>query len=316
MKVIYGIGKVNKNLQQAVLTIGVFDGVHLGHKKLIQQSVKRARSIKAKTVVMTFYPSPYQVLRPKTALPLLTSLSYRLKLLEKLDVDACIVIRFTKKFAKNTPESFIKQYLLKYLKPREISIGDDFRFGKDRDGSLDYFKKAGQKYNFRVNHILLLNNSRNKKIGSTLIRKLIVEGKLNQAKRLLGRNVSIMGKVIKGEGRGISLGYPTVNLIPANEIYPPLGVYIANIIVGNKSYQGMANIGCSPSFNGHNSPINIEAHIFDFNKSLYGKEIIIEFIQKIRNEIKFPSKEKLIAQLKKDEKRAKLRNSRILQKSL
>ncbi|MCK5012385.1 MAG: bifunctional riboflavin kinase/FAD synthetase [Candidatus Omnitrophica bacterium] len=300
MKVIYGTGKVNKTFRNAVLVIGVFDGLHIGHQKLIKAAVRRAKKIGMPAIVMTFSPHPVEVLHPKRYLPFIVSLPHRLKLIEQLDVTACIIIRFTRRFSQLTAEQFIKKYLAGYIRPKEVFVGGDFCFGQKREGTALYFKNAGRKYGFKVNAVSPLKTG-NKKIGSSHIRRLIVQGKLNAAKRFLGRNVSVIGKVVKGDGRGKTLGFPTANIYPENEMILPAGVYAARVIVDHKNFNGMANIGRCPSFKKNKNRINIETHIFDFKKSLYGKEIMVEFIKKIRNEKVFHSPRRMIAQLTRDE---------------
>jgi len=304
MKVIYGIGKLSRDFKNSVLAIGVFDGLHLGHQELIKRTVSKARSLKRAPIVLTFSPHPIHVLRPEEYLPLVVSLPYRLKLLETLGVAKCIVIHFTKPFSKLTPEKFIEHYLVKSLEPKEVFIGDDFRFGYNRRGTLEYFREAGEAHGFKINTVRSIKG-KNKKIGSSMIRHLIIEGKLLQAQRLLGRRVSVFGEVMKGDRRGSTLGFPTANIYPSKEVIPPVGVYAVHVRVGQNSYPGMANIGRRPSFKSANSRINIEVHLFDFRKNLYGKEIIVEFIKKIREEKTFCSKEEFIRQLIKDESRAK-----------
>lgn len=304
MKVIYGIGKVKKVFHNAVLAIGVFDGLHIGHQKLIKEAVKKAKSLGAPAIVMTFSPHPVQVLKPDHYLPFVISLPHRLKLIERLDVVACVVVHFTKRFSQLAAQEFIKRYLIDRIHPKEIFVGNDFRFGRDRKGTLDYFKEAGCKYGFKVNTILPVRGG-GKKIGSSRIRRLITNGKLCAAKSYLGRNVSIMGKVIRGDRRGSGLGFPTANIHPHNAVVPPIGVYATYVVVDNKRLKGMANIGLRPTFKKGNSQINVEVHIFNFQKTIYGKEIIVEFIKKIRNEKVFALKEKLIAQLKRDETKSR-----------
>ncbi|HLF17319.1 MAG TPA: bifunctional riboflavin kinase/FAD synthetase [Candidatus Omnitrophota bacterium] len=305
MKVIYNIGRVKKAIPKAVLVIGIFDGVHRGHQKLIQKAVQRARALKGRTVVLTFHPHPVHVLHPEIALPYIISLAYRLKILDQLKVDICIVQEFTKKFSRLTPAGFIDRYLVKHLHPKEIFVGDDFRFGKDRVGSLQYFQNAGERHGFKV-HVVESVKGAQRKIGSTLIRRFISSGQLKQASRLLGRPVSLLGKVVRGESRGTALGYPTANVFPDGEILPPLGVYAVYVRLGKERYKGMANLGRRPSFSTGHNPINIEVHIFHFHRRIYGQEIIIEFIKKIRNEKAFNVKEKLVQQLEKDERKARV----------
>jgi len=300
MKVIYGIGKVDKTFKEAVLAIGVFDGLHIGHQKLIKAAVRRARKIGTPAIVMTFSPHPVQVLHPDSYLPFIVSLPHRLKLIEQLNVEACIVVRFTKQFSRLTAEQFIKKYLVERIRPQEIFVGGDFCFGQRREGTALYFKNAGRKYGFKVNAVSPVKVG-GKKVGSSHIRRLITQGKLDVAKRFLGRNVSVIGKVVKGDGRGEILGFPTANICPENEMILPFGVYAVRVMVDNKNFIGMANVGRRPSFRKNKSRMNIEAHIFDFKKSLYGKEIMIEFIKKIRNERAFDLPRAMTAQLARDE---------------
>ncbi|MCK5083177.1 MAG: bifunctional riboflavin kinase/FAD synthetase [Candidatus Omnitrophica bacterium] len=300
MKVIYGIGKVDRTLTNAVLAIGVFDGLHVGHQKLIKAAVRRAQKIGAPAIVMTFSPHPVRVLHPDSYLPFIVSLPHRFKLIEQLGISACIVVRFTKKFSQLTSQQFIKKYLAGRLCPKEIFVGGDFCFGKKREGTALYFKEAGREYGFKVNAVSPVRMGR-KKIGSSQIRRLIVQGKLDEVRRLLGHSVSVMGKVVKGDGRGRTLGFPTANIYPEDEMIVPVGVYAVRVIVGHKEFSGMANVGRRPSFKKKKNLINVETHIFDFKKLLYGKEIIVKFIKKIRNERVFDSPKKMSAQLARDE---------------
>lgn len=305
MRVIYGIGKAKKIFKNTVLAIGVFDGVHIGHQKLIKAAVQKAKSLGAPAVVMTFSPHPIRVLHPDNYLPFIVSLSHRLKLIERLGVMACVVVRFTRRFSQLTPQQFIKRYLIDHIRPREIFVGDDFRFGKNRGGTIEYLKEAGRKYGFNVNAMAPVKGGQ-KKIGSSRVRHLITDGKLHIANRYLGRNVSVIGRVVQGDGRGQTLGFPTANICLQNEAMPPVGVYAVRVIIDDKKFNGMANIGRRPSFRPQgDNDINVEVHIFGFKKILYGEEIVVEFIQRIRKERIFSSKEKLIAQLKRDEVKAK-----------
>jgi riboflavin kinase/FMN adenylyltransferase len=303
MKVIYGIGKAKDIFKNAVLAIGVFDGVHIGHQKLIKAAVQKAKSLGGPAVVMTFSPHPVQVLRPDNYLPFIVSLPQRLRLIEQLGVAACVVVRFTRKFSQLTPQQFIKRYLIGHIRPREIFVGDDFCFGKNRGGTVEYLKEAGREYGFKVNAVAPVRGGR-KKVGSSRVRQLIAEGKLYVAKRFLGRDVSVVGRVVKGEGRGRTLGFPTANIYPQNKVLPPVGVYAARVVVGGEKFNGMANVGRRPTFKGtEGEDVNIEVHIFQFQKMLYGKEITVEFIKRVRQERVFSSKEKLVAQLKRDKVR-------------
>ena len=302
MKVIYGISHWKKPFNNPVLAIGVFDGVHLGHQDLMRATIKKARAIQGASVVMTFSPHPVQVLHPEDHLPLITPLPYRLKLLEKLGIDVCLVVHFTKKFSHLSPEQFIRHYIHRAIKAKVIIVGDDFRFGQDRAGTLNLFQEAGKKYGFKV--IGLHQVKRNKKvISSTLIRRWVGEGKFTKASRLLGRPVALYGKVVRGDARGKNLGYPTANIDLDQSIIPPLGVYAVNVFLDGKKYRGVANIGRRPSFH-KNDPVKLEVHIFNFYKNIYGKEINVELLKKIRNERYFFSKEKLVRQIHHDAQKA------------
>ena len=303
MKVIYGIGQVKKFVKRPIVVIGVFDGLHRGHHTLIRQAIQRARTLKTKIVVLTFVPHPIGVLHPKRYLPLLISVHHRIRLMEDMGVDQCIILKFTKRFSRLSPQAFVQKYLVKVLNPVEIFVGDDFRFGKNRRGTLETFSKVAARYGFRVRGIRCVG-SQKKKIGSSRIRELIAKGCLRQAQNLLGRPFSIMGRVIKGYARGKKLGYPTANISVLHKVVPPQGAYAVRVIVGKKIYFGMANIGYRPTFR-HKAPLNIEVHIFRFKKDLYGREIIVEFLKRIRGERTFNSLEGLKKQLQKDEKKIK-----------
>lgn len=305
MKVIYELGSFKKSIKNVVLVIGVFDGLHLGHQALIRRAVAKARAINGKVVAMTFSPHPVHVLHPEIKIPLIVSLSYRLKLLEEQGVDICFVVRFTKQFSCQTPEKFIKRYLIEHIQPKDVFVGDDFRFGQNRSGTLDYFSEAGRENGFSVHPIHPIRENKVSKISSTHIRQLISSGNLSQARKLLGRDVSIRGIVVRGDDRGKSLGYPTANMIPENEIIPPMGVYAVKVVLGKKIFYGVANVGQRPSFGKKDNRIIVEAYIFNFHRQIYGKVIIVEFIKKIRNERFFHSREKLVQQIQKDVIRAR-----------
>lgn len=300
MKVIYGIGKAKKKYKKAVLAIGVFDGVHLGHQELITKAVNRAKSKNGQAIVMTFAPHPVKVLKPEIYLPYIVSIPHRMRLIESLGVSVCIIVRFTKRFARLSPENFIKKYLIERISPEEIIVGEEFRFGSGRTGTIEYFRDAGLKFGFSVDPIQSINGA-NGKIGSTAIRKLIAAGQISEAAQCLGRYVSLLGKVKKGDGRGRTLGFPTANIALNDEVLPPTGVYAVYVKIADETYKAMANIGHRPTFKNKSSPASLEVHIFDFNQKIYGKEILIEFVKKTRNEKEFKNSNSLIFQLKKDE---------------
>jgi len=290
-------------LKRAVVAIGVFDGVHRGHQELIRKTIKEAKKIHGTSVAMTFWPHPEYVLRPHQKLSLLVSLPYRLKLLERLGVDVCFVIPFTKSFSQLSPQEFIERYLLHVVDPEEVFVGYDFRFGQDRKGDFEIFQKIGKRYGFRVNEVRAVKDHQ-WVISSSVIRQLIMNGQLEEASHFLGRPVSILGIVRRGQGRGRKLGFPTANINPHNEMIPPRGVYAVRVMIDNKKFLGMANIGFRPSFS-RQQDMNIEVHIFDFRKNIYHQTLIIEFMKKIREEKFFHSPDQLAHQLRHDEKTAR-----------
>lgn len=300
MKVIYGLGPTKYNFSYPVIAIGIFDGVHKGHQELIKKLIVCAKKRHGQAIVLTFHPHPVHVLHPEIYLPFITSLPYRLKLLEELGVDVCIVAKFDKKFSRIQPETFIKEYLVKRIKVREVFVGDDFRFGVGRSGDRDYFQQMAARYNF-IFHAVNPIKAHQGKVSSTDIRKFIEEGDLSQASKYLGRPVAILGKVLKGDRRGTRLGFPTANIYNSDEILPPRGVYAVKVKLAKKLYKGMANVGFCPSFHQSSRRMHVEVHLFRFNKDLYGQEILVQFIQKIRDEKIFSSLPELVEQLKKDQ---------------
>lgn len=299
MKIFKGIASVKEKFSNSVVAIGVFDGVHLGHQLLIRQAVARAKTLGTQAIVMTFDPHPVHVLRPENHLPLLVSLPFRLKLIAALGADAVVVVHFTKIFSRLTPQKFISQYLLKPFSPREIVVGDDFRFGQDRLGTIELFKNAGQKFGFAVASVKTQTKG-HKKFSSTLVRDFIAVGNLKKAAQILGRPVSLLGVVSEGNRRGKSLGYPTANIVPSGEILPPQGVYCVRIFLSGRYFRGIANVGVRPSFR-KKEHLNVEVHVFDFKKNIYGLQMQVEFLCKIRDELYFPSSKDLVSQIRQDE---------------
>ena len=290
-------------IKRPVVAIGVFDGLHLGHQVLIKKAVQKARVIKGTPVVMTFFPHPVQVLNKNVDVSLLVSLKHRLQLIEDLGVSVCVVIRFTKKFSLLEPEEFIKKYLVDSFNPAEIFVGDDFHFGKNGMSNGQVLKKIAKTFDVRVTIVRSVERNK-KRISSSLLRKLIAKGRLENAQKLLGRTVSTLGKVIHGEHIGRRIGAPTANINPGREILPPTGVYVAYVRLKNQLFNAVANVGQRPSFK-RVSKINLEVHIFDFQKEIYGKEIEVFFLKKIRNEKKFKEIKLLIQQIEKDKKKAR-----------
>lgn len=299
MKVIYELGTIR--FQKTVIAIGVFDGVHRGHQLLIDSAVTQARKLKAKAMVITFFPHPAHVLSTKNPLPYLMSLEHRLEVFQARGVDIVWVVRFNKRFSRIDPRYFIEEILVKQLGIKSVFVGENFRFGKDRSGDIGLFKDLSKKFGFNLYALKPIKYAR-EIISSGRLRRLIPEGNLDLAQKLLGRPVSVLGQVVKGASRGKELGFPTANIKYCCEVLPPLGVYVVRVTWKGKACYGMANLGIRPSFTDKGSKVHLEVHIFDFSKDLYGQSILVEFLKKIREEKYFPSKEKLISQIQKDER--------------
>lgn len=271
---------------------------------MIQKALKRAKAIHGTAVVMTFDPHPVHVLRPRVSLSHLISLPYRLRLLAQMGVDACIVVKFTKKFSRLTPQQFVQNYLVGRINPSAVIVGDDFRFGRNRQGTLAYFRKAAKLYHFELLVVPSRQGGR-KTISSTNIRALIAQGDIARAGKLLGRPVSILGRVVKGDARGRELGYPTANIKPDPWLILPLGVFLVDVRWKKEIFLGMANVGHRPYFK-KTGPVNVEVHLFDFQRNLYGETIVVNFLRKLRDERNFCSKQELVNQIREDEKKARL----------
>lgn len=306
MKVYYGIGRLNHKIRRPILAIGIFDGVHLGHRYLIKKIVNKSRQIKGTSVVLTFYPHPYHILKPKAYLPLLISLEHRLKLIADLGVDVCIVQDFTEKFSQIHKVAFIKNILFKKFNHLEIFVGKDFTFGRKRLGNVKLLEELSSTYKYITKEIspVIIDG---KRISSTFIRKLISQGKLKIAAKFLGRPVSIFGKIVRGSRRGKILGFPTANIDYKHEILPPEGVYAVKLNLDKEKLFGVANLGFRPSFGKSDirNQVVAEVHIFNFNKNIYNRIAELEFIKRIRAERKFKNKAHLICQIEKDLKKTR-----------
>lgn len=291
MKVIYGLKQIKK-YRKPVIALGVFDGVHQGHREILEGIVRKARNIKGTSLALTFWPHPQKE-------ESLYSLEHRLRLINELGVDICIVINFNQKFAKISAVDFIKDILFKKIHANYIYVGKNFRFGKNAEGNAKILDELSKKYNFKLK-IFEVIEIKNKPISSTYIRTLIKKGKLSLAQKLLTRPVSILGTVIKGNLLGRRLGFPTANINPHHEVIPPQGVYAVRVIFNDKKFKGVCYIGTKPTFESGNKKIHIEVHIFNFNKKIYGKYVEIQFVKNIRTDKKFDSLARLAQQIKKD----------------
>lgn len=304
MRIITNLSLPGKKLKNPVVAIGIFDGIHRGHKKLLRRVIEAARLIKGTSVVVTFDPHPSNILDMIGAAPLLVSLKHRLHLIAAEGIDAAYVLNFNKTLARYTAPEFVKKILVKKIGARAVIIGSDFRFGKDKKGDIGLLESMGKKFGFSVEEVPLFGVGP-KPVSSTRIRGLISSGRLKEASRLLGRPVSVLGTVIRGSKRGRILGYPTANINPHHETIPPSGVYAVYAMFNKKRYKGILNIGFRPTFNKDHRPPQkepvIEVHLFGFDKGIYGKDIEVIFTRKLREEKRFSGREALVKQIRIDE---------------
>jgi len=294
-------------VNNAIVTVGTFDGVHLGHQAILKKMVKDARKVDGETVVLTFYPHPRLVLHNNSSsLKFISTQQQKIELLEETGIDNLVVIEFTKAFSRTSSEAFIRDFIVKYIKPYKLVVGYDHHFGKNRVGDFKLLYDLGQKLHFKVERIAA-QDVENIAVSSTKIRKALELGNVAKANQLLGYNYTLSGIVKKGNQIGRGMGFPTANIEMPDQykLITAGGVYACQVYYEGKLYDGMGNIGFRPTVS--NSELTVEVNIFDFDKELYGKEITISFIDRIRDEHKFKNLEALRHQLEKDKVAAKAR---------
>jgi len=298
MKIINGIENIREKFPYPVLTLGNFDGVHLGHQTIFRMLVDKARERGGTSIVFTFEPHPMKVIAPERAPRLLTTFDEKVNLIKNFGIDVLICANFTKEFAGIEAEQFVKNILLDVIDVKEVFIGSNYFFGKDRKGTPELLKELGQRYGFKTTIIpeIKVNNVIP---SSSRIRTLVTEGKVEDALILLGRYYSVRGRVIEGAKRGGELfDIPTANISPFNELLPKSGVYAVTVEFNGKTFGGAANIGYKPTFG--DEKLSCEVHILGFSGNLLGKELKMNFIKRIRDEKKFTKVEDLAAQMRKD----------------
>ena len=300
MRIIRGLRNLKRPIMASAVTIGMFDGVHVGHRKVIADVVACARDKGLEAVVVTFDPHPSKVLSPSKNVPSLISLDHRLDLFKRLGVDTAMVINFAKPFARMSPENFVKKILVDKLGARFIYTGENFYFGNSASAGSGVLNRIAAPYGVKVISVKPVSIA-GEAVSSSLIRKYVTTGKLKKAERLLGRPISILGTVIRGARFARMLGYPTANINPHHEVIPPAGVYAVKVRIDNVVRGGVLNIGKRPTFYApRDEEPEIEAHIFNFKSRIYGKDIEVYFVRKIRNEKRFKDARALINRIKKD----------------
>ena len=305
MIVIKNISELNDiySEEHIQITIGNFDGVHVGHREFLSRISQDCKNSKCKFVVITFVPHPVQILKAQSGF-LINTFNERRELLSHCGVDYLLEVDFTRDFSTLLPEAFLEKYVFSFLGIQKIYLGHDFVFGANKSGDYKLAKSLCEKENVKLilqDEFLLNNHS----VSSSVVRSAISRGKVEEVIALLGRPYFLSGRVIKGQGRGRQIGYPTANIDYGKElIIPAIGVYISQTTIHDMTYNSLTNIGINPTFN-NGIEINIETHLLDFDRDIYGEEVRVSFLSKIRDEKKFSSVNDLVCQIDNDVQTAK-----------
>ncbi|MBN1227004.1 MAG: bifunctional riboflavin kinase/FAD synthetase [Deltaproteobacteria bacterium] len=303
MAIVCNLNNLPDGIKNPVVTIGNFDGVHKGHQTIFKKVIKHARDIKGTAGVITFDPHPIKITAPDSARPLITPLDQKRELILNQGIELFVIINFSYEFSTISATEFIKDVLVTRLGIKEIIVGYDYVFGRHRKGGIELLKRMGKEFDFSVYQIKPVYVGKTL-VSSTLIRTLVENGDITEAKRLLGRSYQIRGKVIKGMNRGGPiLGYPTANLMLSDELVPKKGVYIVTVGIDGKTFQGLTNIGYNPTFT--NNELSVETYIFDFSENILGKDIRLNFLSRLRDEITFTNASDLSQQIDQDVEIAK-----------
>lgn len=286
-----------------VLALGNFDGLHRGHQKIIERVRRSAADRNGASLVLTFDPHPPRVVRPDKAPPLLMTMPQKLDALSRAGLTGTAVVRFTEAFSKWSPDAFVRQVLVEWLRVSEVWVGADFLFGHERAGTFSVLRALGQQYGFRAEKI---DPVRYKEfvVSSTRIRRLVAEGRVDEAGALLGHHYAIGGTVVHGAERGRLLGFPTANLSTDNELVPPTGVYATAAEIGGTRWPAVTNIGVRPTFESAGA-VTIETHVLGLDADVYGAPLSLSFIQRLRDERRFPDVDALKEQIQADVRRAR-----------
>ena len=304
MRVIRHLGSLTGRLGPSVLTLGNFDGTHLGHRAILDTAVARARARAAQAVALTFEPHPLAVLAPERAPPMLQTLHDRLASLRSVGLDVTVLQRFTPTFAGLDPEAFVRDFVLRHVELVHVVVGYNVNFGRARAGSADTLRELGARYGFDVDVVGPVRVDASEQVSSTRLREMIGAGDLAAARRLLGRPYGFRGRVVVGDRRGRTLGFPTANLrVRTGLLLPPDGVYAAVALVGDHAHAAVLNVGLRPTFGGRRR--TIEAHLLDFAGDLYRRWLVVQVIERLRGEATFSGPEALRAAIGDDIARAR-----------
>ena len=300
MKVHHSIKNFKEKKHSTILTIGTFDGVHIGHQKIIYRLNQIKTKNKDKSVILTFFPHPRRIIHFGNEIKMLNTIDEKIQLLDRFGLNHLVIEPFTKEFSRLSAIDFIKDILIDQLKIKTLVIGYDHRFGKNREGDFEQLQEYGDLNHFDVEEISV-QEIENVSVSSTKIRKAITEGYIEKANSYLGYNYLLTGEIVKGKGLGRKLNFPTINLHIKEDykLIPKTGVYITKSLINNKVVFGIMNIGFRPTIEGKHQ--TIEIHLLDFQEDLYGKKMQIEILKRLRDEQKFDSIKNLTQQIKKDE---------------
>ena len=306
MRIIHAANELKPAGRKVCLAIGFFDGVHLGHQQIIRQTITDARQHEAIALVITFDQHPNTVVAPNRVPPLIYSLPRKLRAIESLGADTLLLIHFDKAFSEQTGEGFIRGVARDLGHVQSLCVGANFVFGHKRSGNVDLLRRLGAELKFVV-HGMAAVSLDGRAVSSTRIREAIRAGDLDGVSQMLGRAYSLAGTVVRGDGLGHQLGFPTANLDAAGLALPPHGVYAVHAETGGKTYRAVLNIGLRPTLQNPNPQLRVEAHLMDFGGGLYGQELEVAFVDKLRGETKFPSLAELRQQIARDILEAQMR---------
>jgi riboflavin kinase / FMN adenylyltransferase len=306
MQHIQGLNEICHPFKRAVVTIGNFDGVHIGHQALFYEVIERAHVIDGTSIAITFEPHPLRVLKKNASPPLITMFEQKVELIERSGIDVLISIPFTLEFAAISAQSFVEDLLVRRIGMKSIVVGEDYAFGRDREGDIDLLNSLAPRMGFEVVVTGMIRTLQGilERISSTAIRELVQAGEMQQACRMLGRHFQILGAVVPGRDRGGKLlGFPTANLKLDEALCPKAGIYAVTVETQGRLLQGVANIGYSPTFD--DRQFTVEVHILDFKEIIYGQRLRVNFIKRIRDEKKFASLAALKDQIAEDAQTAR-----------
>ena len=286
-----------------VLALGNFDGVHRGHRKILERVCRVASERGATAVVMTFDPHPPRVVRPDKAPPVLMTMAQKLEAFEHSGIHGAAIVRFTPELSRWDPETFVRNVLVDWLRVAEVWVGANFLFGRDRVGNFSLLRALGGRYQFKTEKIDPVRY-KDFVVSSTRIRRLIAEGRVDEAGALLGHQYALEGQVVRGDQRGRSLGFPTANLCTDNELLPPAGVYATTMTIDGVIRSSVTNVGVRPTVDS-SGRMTVETHVFDYERDLYGTAVRVAFVQRLRDERRFDSLDLLTEQIAADCRRAR-----------